>query len=219
MPSDHYPAQSQNTPAQKEANTGNARGFSHLGDFFPAVLQILFHPSAFFKRLKRVGFPWNAISFAGFCAMLIPAVQQALAHGMPYLFEDLLPDTFPIYLLAPSLQNAIAPDTLMMYMAIVSIVAVIAIPLYTILLHTLLRLAQAGERGFGITLQVACYSMAAWLLWAVPVLGKGLAPFVWLIILTVGLKHAHRSRWSFIFPVMSLHVAALLSVFAALNPA
>ena len=163
--------------------------------FFPGlwgtIRQVLTGPAAFFRAMPVSGGMGKPLAFHLLLAefMLVSQYFWGLV-GFGGTAE---------YLGSPELMDmglgaaAAAP---LFLLVLYPLLLVLRLMFMTGIIHLLLRLVRAGDSGAEATFRVLCYSAAPLLLGVIPVLGP-LVGGVWSIGLTVlGLKEAHRTRYS-----------------------
>jgi hypothetical protein len=147
----------------------------------------LLNPSEAFARMSITGDLGRPLLFAvvlGWVGIVAGQLYQLMMPGMPWRY---LPG------MERSMQLAVRPVFTIVTMVLAPVFVLLAVFIWSAILHLVLLIVGAGERGFPATVRVVCYAGATQILQVIPLCG-GFIAMIWSIVLEIiGLATAHRT--------------------------
>lgn len=217
-PAEQARAEGGETPEPRESPVP-FENLRHVG-FFPGmwatIRTILLRPAAFFHTMPVRGGMGKPLAFHLLLAEFMVVCQ--------YLWSLAGIGATAEYLGSPQVMDmglGLAQAAPIMLFIVYPLLLVVRVMVMTGVIHVLLRLVRCGDAGAEATFRVLCYSAAPLVLGVIPGIGS-IVGGVWSIGLTViGLKEAHRSRYSaamfaVLVPILLL-LAALLGLLQGLS--
>lgn len=171
------------TPWEDRATNGFFNGL------FKTVKDVLFSPSAFFKKMPVTGGLTDPLLFA----MIIGTVGMLFLS----LWDLVLHDSMRSFI-TPEMRNAAGqgmPDGIASPLGTVMIPFLLIVWLFIVsgMLHLFLMMVRGEKAGFEATFRVVCYSVSPFLIMVIPFCGMLIA-MLWVLTLTmIGLRDAHET--------------------------
>lgn len=167
-------------------------------------IQVLFTPGKFFSTLARRGGIGEPMAFG----LLMGAVGSMLGLFWPTLLMS--GGLFQ----QPFLGQLTVGAVFLIMLVGIPICVLVAMFVYSAVLHFFLFLVRGGRHGFEATFRVIAYSQAAQAWSLLPVLGGWIGGIWQLIVQVIGLRKMHDTSYfrvvmAFILPVFILFILAL----------
>ncbi|MEJ2585975.1 MAG: YIP1 family protein [Deltaproteobacteria bacterium] len=183
------------------------RGF--FKGIFSTFIQVLFSPAQFFKTLNPKGGIGESLAFG----LLIGAVGNMLGLFWPTVMMS----GGISFMEEPLFGQLTIGFTFLFLMVLVPVGVLVAMFVYSAVLHLCLLMVRGDKNGFEATFRVIAYSQAAQGLSAVPLLGGWIAGIWQFIIQVIGLREIHgvsyfRVIMAFILPVLILFILVLFAL-------
>ena len=173
--------------AQPEPLPWEQPGFPAIEGLYETAKLFLLNPTAAFARMSIGGDLGRPLVFAvvfGWVGIVAGQLYQLLIPGFPWRF---LPG------MEHSMAYAARPLFTIAMMVLAPVFVLLAVFIWSAILHLFLLIVGAGESGFTATVRVVCYAGATQVLQVIPLCG-GVIVFFWSIVLEIiGLATAHRT--------------------------
>jgi hypothetical protein len=173
--------------AQPEALPWEQPGFPAIEGLYETAKLFLLNPTAAFARMSIGGDLGRPLVFAvvfGWVGIVAGQLYQLLIPGFPMRF---LPG------MEHSMDYAARPLFTIAMMVLAPVFVLLAVFIWSAIVHLFLLIVGAGGSGFTATVRVVCYAGATQILQVIPLCG-GVIVFFWSIVLEIiGLATAHRT--------------------------
>ncbi|MFP3912153.1 MAG: YIP1 family protein [Desulfobacteraceae bacterium] len=168
--------------------------------------QVLFSPGQFFKALAPKGKLGESMAFG----LLMGAIGNMLALFWPVILMSGGLSPFQ----QPLLEQMTMGMVFLIMMVVVPFCVLVAMFVYSAILHFFLFLVRGGRHGFEATFRVIAYSQAAQIWSLIPMAGGWIGGVWQVIVQVIGLREIHHTSYfrvimAFILPVVVLFVLAL----------
>ncbi len=162
-------------------------GYPAVEGLYETAKLFLLNPSEAFARMSIGGDLGRPLLFAvvlGWVGLVAGQLYQLLMPGMPWRF---LPG------MEHSMQYAVRPLFTVVMMVFAPVFVLLAVFIWSAILHLFLLILGAANNGFAATVRVVCYAGVTQIVQVVPLCG-GFVASIWSIALEiVGLAVAHRT--------------------------
>jgi len=180
-----------------------------LNGIFATFTQVLFSPTQFFKTLNPKGGIGESLAFG----LLIGAIGNMLG-----LFFPMVMMSGGFFFMEQPLFGQFATGFMFLFlMVVIPVGVIVAMFVYSAVLHLFLLMVRGGKNGFEATFRVIAYSQAAQGFSVVPVIGGWIAGIWQFIVQVIGLREIHgvsylRVIMAFILPVLILVVLTITAL-------
>ncbi len=162
-------------------------GYPAVEGLYETAKLFLLNPGEGFARMSTagdLGRPLLFVVLLGWVGIIAGQLYQLMMPGIPWRY-------FPG--MERSANFAVRPLFTVFMMVCAPILVLLAVFIWSAILHLFLLVVGAGERGFSATVRVVCYAGATQVLQVVPLCG-GFIATIWSIVLEIiGLATAHRT--------------------------
>jgi hypothetical protein len=163
-------------------------GYPAAEGLYETAKLILLNPGEAFARMSTTGDLGRPLLFAvifGWVGMIAGQLYQLLIPGMPWRYLPGMEHSMPAYAFRPVFAVGM--------MVLAPIFVLLAVFIWSAILHLFLIIVGAGQSGFTATVRVVCYAGVTQVLQVVPLCG-GVVGALWAIVLEIlGLATAHRT--------------------------
>ncbi len=193
----------QGSPWENRGNIGMLKGI------FTTFTQVLFSPTQFFKTLNPKGGIGESLAFG----LLIGATGNMLGLFLPTVMMS-----GGISFMEQPLFGQLTIGFMFLFlMVLIPIGVIVAMFVYSAVLHLFLLMVRGGKNGFEATFRVIAYSQAAQGFSVVPVIGGWIAGIWQFIVQVIGLREIHGASYlrvimAFILPVLILFALAITAL-------
>lgn len=183
---------------------------------FKTVKEVLFEPAVFFERMSVSGGLTDPLLFG----LIIGMVGAMFSYFWQIALQGAMQNFMTQEMQAASQYSMLQGAGMALLAACTPFLIIIWLFIASGMLHLFLLMVQGGKAGFEASFRVVAYSQSPYLFLALPFCG-GLIAWVWsLVIIIVGLKHAHgitggKAAFAVLFPfVLCCGIAvAMIAVF------
>ena len=187
---------------------------SYLKRYFRTLKEVLFRPQKTFREFKPEVTPWAAVRWFGLSAMLSLLVGFGLYSPLIYWVRQSLAQKFGTVLFADS-----GPMVNLSYLLRAIFGGSLVLGLWLLVgasvLQVILKILQAGQKGWGVTLRTLAYVLGAYLWVALLPCGSLFVPILLVIAATRALAFAHAEpEWKPLIAVLVFAGITLISTLA-----
>jgi hypothetical protein len=153
--------------------------------FVETLRLFIVDPKQAFGRMSvssEILLPLSYALIMGFYRAVVDLFWNRVIRFWPWLLSDESLSSVWTRLTSGFLGLFVTPIVMLVFLVIIAFV-----------IHLFLMMLEAGERGFDVTLRVACYSTTALLAVAIPIFGGLAALAWWVVLMVIGIATAHRT--------------------------